>query len=1303
MVAGTSVRADLVGHWLSGPDNLTDSSGFKPAGTHDGVAIGSNAAAIAFSTDLPTGFTGKSLDLTAGNVAVSVANSATTDAGYADTYDQGVSSKLTVAFWAKGFPGTWAPWVGKRGEDGIGWQVRRFSNSSGACFTMRGIDNEDAGGSSINVNDSPPKWHHYAAVWDQELGSRILYVDGVLSHEVFNATAQSTSLAAAKHLALGARQGGGADYEGYFSGLLFDVRVYNEALSETRVLDLIPPPVPQGLVVTPANLKAGLNWTPSFGATSYTMWTKNTVTNVEQTNLVTAPPYIKTGLTNGVLYQFKVLAANTGSSSAYSAVVSATPSVGTAKDILTFDFPDLGPATISGTTITKQVPSFVPVSDMAPIYTVSPIASQDAAFPSGSARDFSTPQNYKITAEDGSTKIYTVRVIQVDPITFDFNSGLQGWAQIFPSPSAGALLENNALGSGYDPGETRFGRSPEFYLDNSGPLTFQLDGGQSPLGAPGVGPSLIPELAIDGGGFGGVALRDVATNTYLLSRNRSSNGGGYQTFSFTAAEIAPLANNNRKYTLDYIDYNKGGWGWTYMDNVSIPGALAPAANITAISLFGPGGISGNNITLLAPYGTAVTSLAPVFTLSPGATSDKPSGTPLNFSSPVTYTVTSSDLATSRVYTVTVVVLPDPATGLVGQWVAGGTNLTDTSGHTSGGAHDGVAIGSNAAALAYNADDVPLNFSGSSLDLKAGNVGVMIQNTSTTDAGYKNTFDDPLRSHLTVAFWAKGFPGNWAPWVSKGGEDGVGWQLRRMSDQQVSGFTIRSLDNVDGLGSPVNVNDSPAKWHHFAGVWDQSTGNRSLYVDGVLSHDLGNTLGQMMNLATGKHLALGARQTSTEAFDSYFSGLLFDVRIYNQALFASQVQTVMTTSTIPQTPEAKIRSFGLPGLPAVITGNTIAWSLPLTTPVTSLAPTFVLSAGATSIPASGTPRNFSTPQTYTVTSSDSQTTVYTVTTRRGFDFNDNTLQGWHNRVWNGATSAWTDLDPNLTAIPETINEGELLPESSDNGLFAPTNGTIESNGHHDLHLNTLWLRSPVFNLDGSGDLTLQLAKGTAHAVAPTSEAEVPFAAATEAGWTGVVLRRDSDGAFLLSRTKAEGNSDTFYTMTFSKAELAPFVGTACTVELINSNQGGWGWVSMDNVVIPGSSATSGTDPFTNWINAAYPGLSDKSPGGDPDGDGMTNRAEFAYGLNPSSGASVNPIVTSLAPATGTFSYTRRNPALTGMAYTVLTSTNLVTWTTDAGATASQTVASTADDVQTVNVTLTAATPTVAKRFVRIEAK
>lgn len=65
----------------------------------------------------------------------------------------------------------------------------------------------------------------------------------------------------------------------------------------------------------------------------------------------------------------------------------------------------------------------------------------------------------------------------------------------------------------------------------------------------------------------------------------------------------------------------------------------------------------NTVTLYLPYGTDVSNLAPTFTLSDKATLSPPGGTPRNFSTPLTYTVTAEDGLTQAIYQVKVFV-PD---------------------------------------------------------------------------------------------------------------------------------------------------------------------------------------------------------------------------------------------------------------------------------------------------------------------------------------------------------------------------------------------------------------------------------------------------------------------------------------------------------------------------------------------------------------------------------------------------------------------------------------------------------------------
>lgn len=130
-------------------------------------------------------------------------------------------------------------------------------------------------------------------------------------------------------------------------------------------------------------------------------------------------------------------------------------------------------------------------------------------------------------------------------------------------------------------------------------------------------------------------------------------------------------------------------------------------------------------------------------------------------------------------------------------------------------------------------------------------------------------------------------------------------------------------------------------------------------------------------------------------------------------------------------------------------------------------------------------------------------------------------------------------------------------------------------------------------------------------------------------------------------------------------------------------------------VPSGSGT----PFTEWA-ATF--LSDdvSDPAGDNDNDGLVNQQEFAFGLSPIDGSSVNPILVQLDNVAGTFTYQRR--AGTGLTYKILTSTTLAAgnWAEDHTAVQS---AIPIGDNETVIVTLTGAPLSAPKLFVRVSAE
>lgn len=144
-------------------------------------------------------------------------------------------------------------------------------------------------------------------------------------------------------------------------------------------------------------------------------------------------------------------------------------------------------------------------------------------------------------------------------------------------------------------------------------------------------------------------------------------------------------------------------------------------------------------------------------------------------------------------------------------------------------------------------------------------------------------------------------------------------------------------------------------------------------------------------------------------------------------------------------------------------------------------------------------------------------------------------------------------------------------------------------------------------------------------------------------------------------------------------------------------GSWNLTRIDNLSISLAASAPPSD-YDAWKNASQVvgGAND-----DDDHDGQTNFTEYAFGLDPTDPSSLQPITGDVNPSTGIFSYTRRKTSLSGLAYTVWTSTDLTIWTEDNAAV--QTITGSTSDVETVQVTPSATSPASSRRFLRISAQ
>lgn len=102
------------------------------------------------------------------------------------------------------------------------------------------------------------------------------------------------------------------------------------------------------------------------------------------------------------------------------------------------------------------------------------------------------------------------------------------------------------------------------------------------------------------------------------------------------------------------------------------------------------------------------------------------------------------------------------------------------------------------------------------------------------------------------------------------------------------FVRDAAGGVHAATSSMAPNDN--NWHHVVAVCDESGGQVSLYVDGVLAASGAISAGNGL-LESSSSLSIGSRQSGQgTAYDNQFVGSIDDVSIYNVALNSNQVVT-----------------------------------------------------------------------------------------------------------------------------------------------------------------------------------------------------------------------------------------------------------------------------------------------------------------------------------------------------------------------------------------------------------------------------
>jgi hypothetical protein len=202
-------------------------------------------------------------------------------------------------------------------------------------------------------------------------------------------------------------------------------------------------------------------------------------------------------------------------------------------------------------------------------------------------------------------------------------------------------------------------------------------------------------------------------------------------------------------------------------------------------------------------------------------------------------------------------------GLLGEWLFDNEDANDTSGNNFHGTNNGGAY----------ITDTPTG-TGKAIDFNGGDKYVIV------DDGQGQTVFN-TGGALTTSFWVKEWPdGSWEPWVSKRGESGQGWQIRRYggSADELAATLRGAGDDNNRVVTPVNDGD----WHHIATVF--GGGRCKIFVDGVKLLDRGQG-GSINN--TSHKLVFGARDNGG-SIGNYSRTKLDDVRIFNRPLTDDEV-------------------------------------------------------------------------------------------------------------------------------------------------------------------------------------------------------------------------------------------------------------------------------------------------------------------------------------------------------------------------------------------------------------------------------
>ena len=385
----------------------------------------------------------------------------------------------------------------------------------------------------------------------------------------------------------------------FFPGKMYDVRMYNYALSAGQVSDVFnPPALPSSKEITSFTL-------PGIG--NATILGSNISMTVPHSTIVAAlaPTYVHTGASStpvsGSTQNFNTpqtytITAGNASTANYTVTVTKAP-ISTACDMLSLSLGSYS-SSIVGTSVTLYVPPGTDVTNLSPTFTVSPFATASPL--SGSTHNFTSPVNYVVTAENGiATKTYSVTVAQTN---FWISNAGDSWSTdtswdpaVVPTSAsttvlgfftAGTYASTHDLGDDFQVNQLVFG-APVLTL-----------GGQSLLFS-GTAPALVQS------GTAAVTISSALNLGTATSVGGSGTGAVSLSGAISGGSLTKLSPGN----LTLSGANTYSGGTTHSSGMLTVGArtalgsgsvtLAGGTNLQQVNFegFGAGGTLANNFTL----------------------------------------------------------------------------------------------------------------------------------------------------------------------------------------------------------------------------------------------------------------------------------------------------------------------------------------------------------------------------------------------------------------------------------------------------------------------------------------------------------------------------------------------------------------------------------------------------------------------------------------------------------------------------------------------------------------------------------